>query len=119
MFRSRAFALCFWLVTAALAVAAGVWGAQLGGDHSPAFSDEGNGVVVSSASHLLFEVLGGVLGAAVVLALGSLVWFFLWWRARQAAPADEDYDLSLDDVDGMMADDDFLADELRPGDRED
>lgn len=119
MFRSRVFASLFWLVALALAVAAGVWGANLGGDRSPEFSDDGNGVVASSASHLLFEILGGVLGAAIVLAIASLIWFFLWWRARQSAPVpeDEDYDLSLDDVDGMMAesddfDDDFLSEEL-------
>ena len=108
MFRNRAFAVCYWLVTIALAVAGGVWGALLLGSRSPEFHDDGNGVVVSSASHVLFEILGGVLGAAIVLAIASLVWFFLWWRARQdeSEVEDEDYDLSLDDVDEMMVDED-------------
>lgn len=109
MFRNRAFAICFWLIAVALAVAGGVWGASLLGSRSPEFHDDGNGVVVSSASHVLFEILGGVLGAAIVLAAASLIWFFLWWRARQDGEDvedDDDYDLSLDDVDEMMVDED-------------
>lgn len=110
MFRNRVFAVCYWLITIALAVAGGVWGASLLGSRSPEFHDDGNGVVASSASHVLFEVLGGVLGAAIVLAIASLIWFFLWWRARQdgliADQDDDDYDLSLDDVDDMMVDED-------------
>lgn len=107
MFRNRAFAACYWLITVALAVAGGVWGANLLGSRSPEFHDDGNGVVASSASHVLFEVLGGVLGAAIVLAIASLIWFFLWWRARQDdVVEDDDYDLSLQDVDEMMVDED-------------
>lgn len=116
MFRNRAFAVCYWLITIALAVAGGVWGASLLGSRSPEFHDDGNGVVASSASHVLFEVLGGVLGAAIVLAIASLVWFFLWWRARQdglvADSDDDDYDLSLDDVDEMMVDEEAADDAL-------
>ena len=115
MFRNRAFAICFWLITVALAVAGGVWGASLLGSRSPEFHDDGNGVVVSSASHVLFEVLGGVLGAAIVLAIASLIWFFLWWRARQEGLGVEDEyyedDLSLDHLDQMMVDDELVEDE--------
>lgn len=114
MFRSRVFAVSFWLIAVVLAVAAGIWGASIGGDRSPEFSDDGNGVVASSASHVLFEVLGGVLGAAIVIAIASVIWFVLWWRARRTAVEDEDYDMSLDDVDGMFTDedDDYLAEDL-------
>ncbi|PWJ26264.1 hypothetical protein ATK17_2411 [Branchiibius hedensis] len=108
MFRNRVFAVCYWLIAIALAVAGGVWGASLLGSRSPEFHDDGNGVVASSASHVLFEILGGVLGAAIVLAIASLIWFFLWWRDRQDGVGvdEDDSDLSLDDVDEMMVDED-------------
>lgn len=86
LIHSRAFAAAYWVVAFLVAVAGLIFGAHVGLNNAPEFSD-GSGV--SAGSQLLSAVLGGVLGVAVVAALFAAGWISMWAVDRRVNPVVE------------------------------
>lgn len=95
----------YWVVAFVLAVLAGTFGANWGVDQAPTFRDEDKGAPATSASHLLYGLIGGGIGFGVVLALAAGAWMVWWMRHRRATYVDDydDYDHDVDLLDEESA----------------
>ncbi|TWE11876.1 hypothetical protein [Rudaeicoccus suwonensis] len=124
LLQKRWFVASYWVAAVVLVGVAGALGARWGDGEAPNFdNDDKGGVPATGMSHLLYQVFGGILLAALVLAIFSGVWLLMWMRARRAAAAaddgadeviDED-EMSVDDVEHMFDDED---DDSEPDDVE-
>ena len=111
MVGNRALTALYWVIGFVLAVLAGVVGAAWGNSLAPTFeNEESGGTPATGASRLLFSIFGGLLGAAIVLAVFAAIFMVLWVRHRRANPAVDDEDFEADEE---------LLDHVEFGDDED
>lgn len=111
MVGNRALTALYWVIGFVLAVLAGVGGAAWGNSLAPTFeNEESGGTPATGASRLLFSIFGGLLGAAIVLAVFAAVFMVLWVRHRRANPAVDDEEFEADEE---------LLDHVEFGDDED
>ena len=111
MVGNRALTALYWVIGFVLAVLAGVVGAAWGNSLAPTFeNEESGGTPATGASRLLFSLFGGLLGAAIVLAVFAAIFMVLWVRHRRANPAVDDEDFEADEE---------LLDHVEFGDDED
>lgn len=108
---NRALTALYWVIGFVLAVLAGVVGAAWGNSLAPTFeNEESGGTPATGASRLLFSIFGGLLGAAIVLAVFAAIFMVLWVRHRRANPAVDDEEFEADEE---------LLDHVEFGDDED
>lgn len=111
MVGNRALTALYWVIGFVLAVLAGVVGAAWGNSLAPTFeNEESGGTPATGASRLLFSIFGGLLGAAIVLAVFAAIFMVLWVRHRRANPAVDDEEFEADEE---------LLDHVEFGDDED
>lgn len=111
MVGNRALTALYWVIGFGLAVLAGVGGAAWGNSLAPTFeNEESGGTPATGASRLLFSIFGGLLGAAIVLAVFAAIFMVLWVRHRRANPAVDDEEFEADEE---------LLDHVEFGDDED
>lgn len=111
MVGNRALTALYWVIGFVLAVLAGVGGAAWGNSLAPTFeNEESGGTPATGASRLLFSIFGGLLGAAIVLAVFAAIFMVLWVRHRRTNPAVDDEKFEADEE---------LLDHVEFGDDED
>lgn len=111
MVGNRALTALYWVIGFVLAVLAGAGGAAWGNSLAPTFeNEESGGTPATGASRLLFSIFGGLLGAAIVLAVFAAIFMVLWVRHRRTNPAVDDEEFEADEE---------LLDHVEFGDDED
>lgn len=93
MVGNRALTALYWVIGFVLAVLAGVAGAAWGNGQAPTFgNDKTGGTPATGASRLLFSLFGGLLAAALVLAVFAAIFMVLWLRKRRTEPDADDFE---------------------------
>lgn len=115
---SKTMSAIYWIATTAIAALVGALAAGWSIDQAPTFSDD-KGAAATSASHLLYGIIGGLVGFFLVMAVAAAIWMVGWVRHRRATYVD-DYDDYDHDVDLLEdADDGQDADEQDDDEQDD
>lgn len=110
--RNRWLIAAYWVIAVLCTALGAALGASWGSSQAPTFDNDDKGAVpVTSASHFLYSVFGGVLVALAVLAVFAAVWLGFWVRSRRARKGRDERDddepadgerMSIDDVQGLL-----------------